>query len=112
MGLAFWLGILAWAWWYAKRADTAPKPRDRHVRPLYHVFEVVAVLTLVPLLLTVMGEKFGGGVTRSWRHFEYVMLLAATGMACFAAVLYCVWRLLADAMVRRAARVPNDPPSS
>jgi hypothetical protein len=38
------------------------------------------------------------------------MLLTAIGMACLAALIYAAWRLLADAMVRRAARVANDPP--
>lgn len=109
VGLVLWLGILTWAWWYAKRPGTAPAPRDRHLRPLYHAFEVVAFLTLLPLLLTVVGEKFGGGVTRSWRHFEYVMLLTAAGVACVAAVIYCIWRLLADSMVRRAARTAERP---
>lgn len=108
VGVAFWFVVMASAWWHAKRPQAVSSPRDRYVRPLYRAFEVVAFLTLVPLLLTVMGEKFGGGVTQSWRHFEYVMLLTAIGMTCIAAAIYCMWRLLADAMVRRAARAPND----
>ena len=111
VGLACWFLIIAWAWKASKRPYALPAPRDRHARALYRAFEVVAFLTLAPLLLTVMGEKFGGGVTRSGRHFEYVMLLTAIGMACVAAIIYWVWRLLADSMVRRAAAMSKDRPT-
>lgn len=77
--------------------------RDKHLARLRQSAELVFMSSMVPLLFSL---HRGDHVTRSGRHFEFLMVLTATGMLALSGVVFGIWWVLSGFMVRHQPGSP------